>query len=101
LPANSAVRAGMFARGEFELGRSPALTLPQSAVVRREGFAYVFSLEGENRVAQTKVVLGRQADARIEIVSGLAPQARVVESGVGFLADGDLVKVLGAGGQPQ
>ena len=100
-PANSVVRAGMFARGEFELGRSPALTLPQSAVVRREGFAYVFSLEGENRVAQTKVALGRQADARIEIVSGLAPQARVVESGVGFLADGDLVKVLGAGGLPQ
>jgi multidrug efflux pump subunit AcrA (membrane-fusion protein) len=32
----SAVRAGMFARGEFELGRSPAVTLPP-AVVLREG----------------------------------------------------------------
>jgi hypothetical protein len=32
----------MFARGEFELAQSPALTLPQSAVVLREGFAYVF-----------------------------------------------------------
>ncbi|KAB2912233.1 MAG: efflux RND transporter periplasmic adaptor subunit, partial [Dechloromonas sp.] len=33
LPATDAVRAGMFARGEFELARSPALTLPQTAVV--------------------------------------------------------------------
>jgi hypothetical protein len=33
IPASAAaVRAGMFARGEFELGRAPALTLPQSAV---------------------------------------------------------------------
>ena len=50
LPAAPAVRAGMFARGEFELGRSPALTLPQSAVVLREGFAYAFRLETADRV---------------------------------------------------
>lgn len=101
LPANSAVRAGMFARGEFELGRKPALTLPQSAVVRREGFAYVFRLEGADRVVQIKIVPGRQQGERIEIVSGLAAGARVVESGVGFLADGDLVKVVAAADKAQ
>ena len=53
-PPTSAVRAGMFARGEFELGRSPAVTLPQTAVVLREGFAYLFRLDGEDRVVQTK-----------------------------------------------
>ena len=101
LPAGSAVRAGMFARGEFELGRKPALTLPQSAVVRREGFAYVFRLENENRVAQVKVAPGRQQGERLEIVSGLDAKAQVVESGAGFLADGDLVKVVAAGDKPQ
>lgn len=101
LPVGSAVRAGMFARGEFELGRQPALTLPQSAVVRREGFAYVFRLADGNRVAQTKVALGRQQGERIEIVSGLDASAQVVESGVGFLADGDLVKVVAASGKAQ
>ncbi|MBS1161956.1 MAG: Secretion protein HlyD [Proteobacteria bacterium] len=101
LPVGSSVRAGMFARGEFELGRTAALTLPQSAVVRREGFAYVFRLEGENRVAQTKVTLGRQQDERIEIVSGLDAKVAVVESGAGFLADGDLVKVVAAAGKAQ
>lgn len=98
LPAGDAVRAGMFARGEFELGQAPALTLPQSAVVLREGFAYVFRIEkaeGElQRIAQTKVSLGRRLGERVEIVDGLAADASVVESGVGFLADGDAVKVV-------
>lgn len=93
LPASPAVRAGMFARGEFELGRAPALTLPQTAIVLREGFATLFRLEGEDRVAQVKVVLGRRSGERIEVVSGLQAGMRVVESGAGFLADGDAVKV--------
>ena len=96
LPASSAVRAGMFARGEFELARRPALTLAQSAVVLREGFAYVFRLETGDRVTQLKVALGRRLGDRLEIVAGLAPEARVVDHGAGFLADGDLVKVVAA-----
>ena len=93
LPASNVVRAGMFARGEFELGRSPAVTLPQTAVVLREGFAYLFRLEGEDRVVQTKVTLGRRNGERVEVLSGLPAGVRVVESGAGFLADGDAVKV--------
>jgi RND family efflux transporter MFP subunit len=47
LPADAAKRisAGMFARGEFRLGDKPALTVPQSALLLREGFAYVFRVE--------------------------------------------------------
>ena len=86
--------AGMFARGEFELAQSPALTLPQSAVVLREGFAYVFRMEGEDRVAQAKVNLGRRVGERVEIVSGLDATVRIVATGAGFLADGDAVKVV-------
>jgi RND family efflux transporter MFP subunit len=99
LPASAAIRAGMFARGEFELAQSPALTLPQSAVVLREGFAYVFRMEGDDRVAQAKVNLGRRVGERIEIVSGLEPVARVVTAGAGFLADGDVVKVVKGDGK--
>ena len=94
LPASQTVRAGMFARGEFELAQVPALTLAQSAVVLREGFAYVFRLDAGERVTQLKVDVGRRLGERIEIVSGLAPDARVVDHGAGFLADGDLVKVV-------
>lgn len=94
LPAVGAVRAGMFARGEFELGRQPALTLPQSAIVQREGFAYVFRLVADDRVSQFKVALGRRQGERVEIVSGVDEQAQVVATGGAFLADGDAVSVV-------
>jgi HlyD family secretion protein len=94
LPAGTKIRAGMFASGVFELGRTQALTVPQSAVVLREGFAYVFRLEGENRVAQLKVMPGRRVGERIEIVEGLKAGERVVAAGAGFLADGDTVKIV-------
>jgi HlyD family secretion protein len=89
--AVQAISAGMFARGEFQLGSKPALTLPQSALLLREGFAYVYRYEA-GKVVQVKVSPGRRLDDRIE-VSGLDAAARVVATGVGFLADGDSVSL--------
>ena len=91
-----ALRAGIFARGEFELGRARAVSLPQSAVLLRDGFSYVFRLDDQNKVTQTKVAVGQRMGDQIEIVGGIAADARVVASGAGFLADGDLVRVVDA-----
>jgi len=91
--AGSTVRAGMFARGEFELGTTRALTLPQETVVVRDGFNYVFKVTGDSRVAQTRVSVGRRIGNRIEIASGLAAGDRIVATGAGFLNDGDLVAI--------
>jgi len=98
--AGKALSAGMFTRGEFELGQRPALTLPQSAVLLREGFAYVFRAEpgpdNTAKVVQTKIGTGRRdGDQRIE-VTGLDAGAQVVASGAGFLADGDTVRIVAA-----
>lgn len=90
------VRAGMFARGQFELGSAPALTLPQTAVVLRDGFSYVFHVVGDDKVTQAKVAVGRRLGERIEITTGLDAGARVVAGGAGFLADGDTVRVVAA-----
>jgi RND family efflux transporter MFP subunit len=96
LPQPGVIKAGMFARGEFETGSSSALTLPQSAVLLRDGFSYVFKLGADNKVSQVKVSVDRRAGDRIEITGGLDPAARVVASGGGFLADGDTVRVVDA-----
>ena len=96
LPPAASIKAGMFAQGEFQTGSSSALTLPQSAVLLRDGFSYVFQLGANNKVAQAKVTVGRRVGERIEITGGLAPAARVVASGAGFLADGDTVRVVEA-----
>jgi RND family efflux transporter MFP subunit len=92
LPSPGSARAGMFARGEFEIGTSSAMTLPQSAVQLRDGFSYVFRLNPDSRVSQLKVSTGRRLGERIEVVGGLAPEAQIVVSGAGFLNDGDLVR---------
>ena len=86
-------KAGMFARGEFDLGNSPALTVPQQAVVVRDGFSYVFRLNSDQRVSQLKVQTGRRIGERVELLEGVGAEALLVASGAGFLNDGDLVKV--------
>ena len=96
-------KAGMFARGEIDIAQTEAqrraLTLPQSAVLLRDGFSYAFKVGADNKVAQVRVGAGRRLGDRIEVLSGLNAQDRVVESGVGFLADGDLVDVVAPAAQ--
>jgi RND family efflux transporter MFP subunit len=94
LPAPGSARAGMFARGEFEVGSATALTLPQSAVQLREGFSYVFRVGPDNKVTQTKIDTGRRFGDRIEVTGGLGADARVVAMGGGFLAEGDTVRIV-------
>jgi RND family efflux transporter MFP subunit len=92
-------KAGMFATGQFELGASDALTVPQQAITVRDGFSYVFRLNQDQRVSQVKVQPGRRIGDRIEVLSGLAPDAQIVAAGAGFLNDGDLVRNAGAPAQ--
>ena len=96
LAPGSDARAGMFARGELQFAATSGLSLPQSAVLLRDGYAVVLRVGADNRVASTKVVVGRRQGERVEVTSGLAADARVVASGGAFLADGDLVKVVAA-----
>ncbi|KAB7575680.1 efflux RND transporter periplasmic adaptor subunit, partial [Verminephrobacter sp. Larva24] len=94
LPAHAQLRAGMFARGEFDLGSSAALTVPQQALVLRDGFSYVFVLGADQRVQQRKVQTGRRVADRVELLAGLDAQSWIAVQGAGFLNDGDLVRVV-------
>jgi HlyD family secretion protein len=87
-------RAGMFARGEFDIGQGQGLTLPQSAVLLRDGFAYVLRVGPDSKVSEAKVSVGRRVGDRVEITGGLDANVRVVASGGGFLSDGDTVRVV-------
>jgi len=90
-------KPGMFAGGEFQLGRQSALTVPQTALSLREGFSYVFRLYEINgelaRVNQVKVTLGRQDNDRVEILTGITADDKLVASGGSFLSDGDSVRL--------
>ena len=94
LPRPGQAKAGMFARGEIDTGSASAMTLPQSAVLLRDGFHYVFKIGADQKVLRAKVAVARRVGERIEVTAGLGAQDSVVASGVGFLADGDTVRVV-------
>ena len=100
----AAFKPGMFAKGDFVVGNSSALTIPQQAVVVRDGFSYCFVVGTDGRVAQRKISVGRRSSAQdggvVEVLSGLEPGAQVVAGGAGFLNDGDLVTVVQAAVAP-
>lgn len=98
--ANAPFKSGMFASGQFQLGTSSAMTVPQQAVVVRDGFSYVFRLNPDQRVSQLKVQSGRRLGDRIEVLGGLTPDSLVVVSGAGFLNEGDLVRNVPAAAPP-
>jgi RND family efflux transporter MFP subunit len=87
-------RPGMFAKGEIVLGQSKAMTVPQTAVVMRDGFSYVYTVGTDSKVTQVKVQTGRLSGDRQEILSGLKSDERVVVSGGAFLNSGDTVRVV-------
>jgi RND family efflux transporter MFP subunit len=96
--ARHGLRAGMFARGEFEIGMKTGLTVPQTALSLREGFSYAFKLGEQNgelaKVSQVKVQLGRRTGDHWEILSGVHPSDHLVAGGASFLAEGDTVRVV-------
>ncbi|MYM70921.1 efflux RND transporter periplasmic adaptor subunit [Duganella sp. FT134W] len=97
LTAGRGAQSGMFASGSIELAQTTALTLPESALVVRDGRVYVYVLSADGaKVARRTVLTGRRRDGRVEVLSGVDATARVVVSGGAFLSDGVAVRVVAA-----
>jgi HlyD family secretion protein len=101
LPSSGQIKAGMFARGNFDLGEKEVITLPATALILRDGFAYVMQIDGQSvtkemRVKQLKVQAGSRVGDNVEIL-GLedAMNSEFVATGGAFLSDGDVVSIVG------
>ncbi|OWV85267.1 hemolysin secretion protein D [Rhizobium sp. R635] len=93
LPDDTRPRTGLYVTGNIELQTSPALTVPETAIVFRDGISYVFTASEDQRVQRVRVETGRRNDGEVEIVSGIDRTSKVVTSGGAFLSDNDLVKI--------
>ena len=96
LPEPGALRAGMYASGDLVLGETAARTVPEQAIVERDGYRYLFVLGENDTVAQRRVELGARAGGVVEVRDGLQVDEQVVVQGAGFLSDGDRVRVVPA-----
>lgn len=93
------LRAGMFVEGEIELGEVEALRIPSSALVLRDGYAYVFVVDDKQRARERRIEIGDRLQGLVAVRSGLSAGERVVSKGAAFLGDGDKVNVVEAQGQ--
>lgn len=93
LPADSGLKPGMFASARISPPGRDALTVPQEAVVFRDGRPAVFVLpDGSDRVALRRITTGMRQAGQAEVTEGVAEGEVVVVTGAGFLAPGDRVR---------
>ncbi len=99
LPGIPGLCPGMFGRARVPIARRAAVQVPRGALVRRGQLEFVFTaIEDEKRVRLTLVRSGlvipapSEGTAKVEVLSGLDPGARVVASGAGDLRDGDPIE---------
>lgn len=90
------LKAGMYAAGDIRLSESPALHIPESALVYRDGYTYVMKVDANRQVHRLKVTTGRRQGTTVEILQGVTATDQVVASGGSFLNEGDTVLVTPA-----
>jgi HlyD family secretion protein len=101
LPPSDLLRPGMFLRGDIVTSSRQGVVVPSTAVLpQQDGDTLVYVLGPDNqaqaRTVQTGQRLPVEGDqpARVEIVEGLQAGEQVIDTGVGYLQDGDLVEVV-------
>ncbi|HEY9544648.1 MAG TPA: efflux RND transporter periplasmic adaptor subunit [Solimonas sp.] len=93
LPKDAGLTAGQFVEGAFETGQHAVLSVPESAIVLRDGHSYVMTLDAQHIVHQLKVTTGVRNGELIAVSGELTPTTQIVKSGGSFIGDGDLVSV--------
>lgn len=87
------LRTGMYGRLRFPAGKDTVLAVPQRALSRAGGFDGLFVVSPDNVARLVIVKTGRRMGDRIEILSGIAPGARIAVSPLDRLVDGARVEI--------
>ncbi len=74
-------KAEMFVKVAIGTATTRVLTIPESAVHREGGQAFVLVEQGKDDYARRAVKLGGEMDGAVEVQDGLTPSDRVVASG--------------------
>ncbi|MBW9063028.1 efflux RND transporter periplasmic adaptor subunit [Rhizobium herbae] len=95
LPAEAHLPIGLYVTGQIELETTAALAVPETALVLRDGIAYVFTVDADRRASRVRVETGRRNGSEVEILSGLDRSTEVVMTGGAYLSDKAFVRVTG------
>lgn len=90
--ADSRLRPGMLMTVTLNMGVEACLSVPEEALTSLGERQYVFLYSPEQqKVFRTAITIGRRAEGRVEVLSGLEIQARIVTEGVAKISDGQQV----------
>lgn len=89
-----ALRPGMLLTLVLRTNPQRSLALEEQALVPRGSSQYVVVLDEEDRPRRTEIRIGRRIPGLVEVLSGLAPDARVVIDGASLIRPGGVVRVL-------
>lgn len=91
-PAN--MRLGTLITATLASSTSAAIYLPKSAIIEKDGKSFVWVIDTEKAVANSRAVtLGQEGHDHIEIKTGLDAGMRIVTSGVHSLTEGQAIRV--------
>lgn len=96
LPVEAPFKAGGHARGEIVVASETMLTLPEAVVQSRDGQPFVYVVGPDEVARRTRIATGSRQRGLVEVTDGLAPDARVVATGAGFVKDGERVRIAPA-----
>src|ERR1700687_3471126 len=88
---------GSYCNVHFEVPADPNLvTIPSTALVTGNQGTQVATLDSNNKVVLKNVRLGRDLGDSVEVIAGLTPSDRIINSPPETLATGDTVRVAAA-----
>jgi RND family efflux transporter MFP subunit len=91
------LQSGTFAEVHFQLPGAPeTVRVPTSALIFREAGTQVAVVGPNARAELRAVTLGRNLGTEVEVLKGLTPADRVINSPADSLADGDPVSIQGS-----
>ena len=95
------LQPGTYAEVHFQLPSNPKMVrIPTSALVFRQDGMQVAVLGQGSRVELRPVTLGRNLGTDVEVLNGLSPSDRVIDSPPDSLATGDVVRVADTNATP-
>lgn len=94
------LQPGAYAEVHFELPSDPNMVrIPTSALLFREHGLEVAVVGSDNRISLRPITLGRNLGTQVEVLKGLTPADRIVNSPPDSLATGDVVRAATAPGR--
>jgi multidrug efflux pump subunit AcrA (membrane-fusion protein) len=91
LPADAGLHSGMFGRAEFVVGHRNAITVPATAIVQRGQLTFVYLVDADGNARLRLVRPGPRRGERVEVLSGLNADERVIVTKADGVKDGERV----------